>query len=41
MFDLDLTLLEGDTDQLWCMYLIERGLLGKEMERIMRLAAAI
>jgi len=32
MFDLDLTLLEGDTDQLWCMYLIERGLLDREME---------
>lgn len=30
LFDLDHTLLDGDTDVLWCDYLIERGILDRE-----------
>jgi HAD superfamily hydrolase (TIGR01490 family) len=29
LFDLDHTLLDGDSDQLWCDFLIEKGLLNK------------
>lgn len=29
LFDLDHTLLDGDSDQLWCNFLIEKGLLDK------------
>ncbi|MEY3638044.1 MAG: hypothetical protein RIR68_1177, partial [Pseudomonadota bacterium] len=29
LFDLDHTLLDGDSDQLWCDFLIEKGLLDK------------
>jgi HAD superfamily hydrolase (TIGR01490 family) len=29
LFDLDHTLLDGDSDQLWCEFLIEKGLLDK------------
>lgn len=30
LFDLDHTLLDGDSDQLWCDFLIDRGLLPRE-----------
>jgi HAD superfamily hydrolase (TIGR01490 family) len=30
LFDLDHTLLEGDSDQLWCEFLMEQGLLARE-----------
>lgn len=30
LFDLDHTLLDGDSDQLWCEFLIERGVLPRE-----------
>ena len=30
LFDLDHTLLDGDSDQLWCEFLIERGVLPQE-----------
>jgi len=29
LFDLDHTLLDGDSDQLWCDFLIDKGLLDK------------
>ena len=29
LFDLDHTLLNGDSDQLWCDFLIEKGMLEK------------
>jgi HAD superfamily hydrolase (TIGR01490 family) len=31
LFDLDHTLLDGDSDQLWCDFLIEKGLLDKTL----------
>ena len=30
LFDLDHTLLDGDSDQLWCEFLMEHGLLARE-----------
>jgi phosphoserine phosphatase len=30
LFDLDHTLLDGDSDQLWCEFLMDRGMLPRE-----------
>ena len=40
LFDLDHTLLDGDSDQLWCDFLIEKGLLDKVIFSAMNEAMA-
>ena len=40
LFDLDHTLLDGDSDQLWCDFLIEKGLLDKAIFSAMNEAMA-